>query len=130
MKFTEEAQALLNAAMEEQGANALKIEVVDTPEGAAIGMDFIKHSEMSDLITIDNMLVLTDDRTVEDLQSIIFDVENGQLALKQEGGCGCGCGGCCGGEGEHSHEGGDCGCGCGGDHDHEGGTCCGGEHQH
>lgn len=134
MKFTEEAQTIVKGAMENDGANALKIEIMETPQGRGIAMDFIKHTDMADLRNIDGINVLADAETAQMLEAIIFTGENGQLGIQQEScGCGCGCGGedhgegsCCGGEG-HDHEHGE-GCCCGGeghDHEHGEGGCCG-----
>lgn len=126
MKFTEEAKAILKTAMDSDGANALKIEIMQTPQGNGIAMDFIKHPDKEDLTNFDGIDVLADENTIEMLQAITFTGENGQIGLYQEScGCGCGCGegSCCGGEG-HSHEHED-GCCCGEDHNHGNGGCCG-----
>ncbi len=140
MKFTLKAKELIDAALKLNECDALRIEIEEVAGGPAIQLELVPCEDGTVMHNIDDVSVVAIDEVLELLDDVIFDGENGELVIKQDGqGCGCGGhqsnGGGCGG---HSHSG--CGghqeekssCGCGG-HEEEKSSCgCGGheeEHQ-
>lgn len=112
MTFTENGRKLvLEMISASEGAEAVLFATDEIDGGLSLGMHIVDLQEGDRVIEFGDLKVVISEELEEMLGDVIFDEQDGELVVAEEG-CGgdCDCGGSCG-DGEESGCGGSCGCG-------------------
>jgi len=100
MTITENAKAVLDEMLKNEGKDGLSFDLVGSGCQSQLMIDFIDEADCTG--TVDGVLVKMNEEVKEFLADVILDERAGGLVFRVASSCG-GCGGgCCGGDEEDS----------------------------
>ncbi len=110
MTFTENGRKLvLEMIAENEGAQAVLFDTEEIDGGLSLGMHIVDLQDGDRVLEFGDLKVVISEELEDMLGDVIFDEQDGELVVADEG---CGCGSDCGcGSGEEGGCGSGCGCG-------------------
>ena len=97
MKITDDAKLVIKEALQEQNFDSVALSLKETATGYGLAMELVNKKDDDRVVNVNEIDVIMDEETELALITTIFDAQNGELVLAQEGGCcSSGCAGCSG----------------------------------
>lgn len=90
MKITDGAKEILNAALQQESANGIRLHTEKSCCGTSLQFELITISTEEQPETINGLSVLMDEETRAWTGTVTIDAENGKLTLHDSASCCCG----------------------------------------